>query len=526
MAADSLIGQLIGGRFQIVGVLGAGAMGEVYLAEHAGLGRRFAIKVVKECVQRDPVLVERFRREARAVSRLDHPNIVSINDFGQLDDGRFFLVMEHVPGQNLREVLQAAAPAKLPRERSLEILLQLAGAIGAAHEAGVVHRDLKPENLLLGTTRTGGDLIKVLDFGMAKIMATGELHPLTRKGEIFGTPAYMSPEQARGDAVDERTDIYALGAMMFELVTGRLPFAYGSVPRLLIAHQRERPPRPSDLLAPGEAPLPGELEALILGCLEKDPANRPGRAGLIARTIREHHQPIRAARTDTAVTRLPSRDLLEAGEQTFGGSTDAGTLGIMATLDGQAAEASLLLEMRVRAWAGAVKKARALGELLRDHRLGTVEVTQILGSLVDVEERAIALETELAVAESRLGELDQKVREGESRLRYAIIDLSMERSRLLDEGVSLGTVADLDYQIVELEGRLAELYRVRAEKQASLGEAITQRQAQLEVYRGRQIALEQHLIHLVRTARPSPCPAELRRAYDGLESLLRQAQGD
>lgn len=256
MPKGSLIGQTLAGRFRLVELLGSGGMGEVYVAEHVTLGRRYAIKLLHAEIEADPIVAERFRREAQATSRLDHPNIVTISDFGKTESGQLYLVMEYIQGKNLYEVIEEFAPGRLPLRRSLNILAQVVRAVGAAHEAGVIHRDLKPDNTLLSLGPAGDDIVKILDFGLAKIVVEADLTALTKQGEVFGTPAYLSPEQALGVEIDHRTDIYSLGVMAYELCAGRLPFIAKSLPRLFIAHQKEVPQPPSAYVPAGGEPIP------------------------------------------------------------------------------------------------------------------------------------------------------------------------------------------------------------------------------------------------------------------------------
>ena len=280
MMGGDLVGSLIGGKLHVLSLLGEGAVGLVYLAEHKILERLFAVKVIKPNLQSDRVAVERFRREARAAARLEHPNIVSISDFGTLDDGRFFFVMEYVPGRGLDMEIN-----RRPMEvvQACRILVPIAHALDYAHEQGVVHRDLKPENIILVEDDRQTVTPKILDFGLAKFLRD-RISPITFKGQVFGTPEYMAPEQVAGEDVDHRVDIYALGAVTHEMLTGRTPFQGGFVEQLT-AHRRRPPPRPSQSL-PG-AGLPRVLDDLVLKCLAKDPDERYQRAGDIARVFEE-----------------------------------------------------------------------------------------------------------------------------------------------------------------------------------------------------------------------------------------------
>ncbi|MFC1642226.1 serine/threonine-protein kinase [Myxococcota bacterium] len=222
---ERLIGTVLAGRYRLAQLLGAGGMGSVYRAEHVHMRKAVAIKVLHRDMTALPEMVARFEREAIASARIEHPNVAGATDFGQLDDGSFFLVLEFVEGQSLRWVLEREGP--LPPPRAAEIARQIASALAAAHGAHIVHRDLKPENVMLVSRGDGVDWIKVLDFGIAKVTVE-ELRDqpaLTQYGSVFGTPEYMAPEQALGQTVDHRADLYALGIVLYEMLQARTPFA-------------------------------------------------------------------------------------------------------------------------------------------------------------------------------------------------------------------------------------------------------------------------------------------------------------
>jgi serine/threonine-protein kinase len=266
---DPLIGRVLLGQFEILASCGRGAMGTVYRARQTTMDRTVAIKVLRRDMLRDPAVVKRFHREARAVARLSHPNIVTVFLIGETDDGLPYLVMEFVEGESLGSVCQKTGP--LPPTRAMGIARQIGSALGEAHAAGVVHRDLKPENITVATRRRTADFVKVLDFGIAKIVGgKSDVSHLTRTGAIFGTPHYIAPEQASGGEVDSRADLYSLGVILFRMLTGRLPFDASGGMQVLLAHIREQPPRPRDL----QPDLSPELEQLVLRALAKDPAAR------------------------------------------------------------------------------------------------------------------------------------------------------------------------------------------------------------------------------------------------------------
>jgi len=270
---DPVLGTLIDGRYRVERVLGEGGTGTVYEVLHESLHRRFAMKVLRRDVARDPALASRFIQEARATASLKHPHIVSITDFGRLPDKTPYFVMERLVGKTLAEVCHIGG--QLPMERAVRVVMQVADALSAAHEAGIVHRDLKPENIFLvgridGDGR-GGDDVRVVDFGAAKIAGASRI---TKTGIVFGTPHYMSPEQASGQPVDHRADIYALGVIMYELFTGRLPFQADTLMGVLTKHMFVEPPPFSETPIPDASRLLGALEAVTMRTMAKKPENR------------------------------------------------------------------------------------------------------------------------------------------------------------------------------------------------------------------------------------------------------------
>ncbi len=273
MSADPYIGREILGQFRILERIGTGGMGSVYKAEQPAMDRLVAVKILhpKLAVRRD--LVSRFRREARAMSHLTHPNTVRVFLYGQLDDGSLYIVMEFLEGKNLAQVVRAEGP--MEPKRAVSVVIQACGALEEAHRQGIIHRDLKPENIFL--TRPGGieDFAKVLDFGLAKVTQR-EMRPgsliLTQEGMVFGTPEFMSPEQAQGKTLDPRADIYSLGIILYELVTGKLPFD-AKVPMEFINLHVSATPIPLAERSPGR-PFPPDLQRVLDRSMEKDPENR------------------------------------------------------------------------------------------------------------------------------------------------------------------------------------------------------------------------------------------------------------
>ncbi|GAB5544707.1 MAG: hypothetical protein SangKO_044670 [Sandaracinaceae bacterium] len=267
---DPLIGTTLEGRYAIERILGKGGMGLVYEARHVVLNKRLAVKVLKEEVSRDEQVMARFRREAQSASAIGSPHICDVSDFGSLPDGSTYFVMEFLDGPSLSAAIESQRPMDV--QRIVDVGMQLCDALGAAHERGIVHRDLKPDNVHLVKQGQRVDFVKVLDFGIAKV-GDGGNKKLTQAGQVFGTPHYMSPEQCSGREVDHRTDLYALGVMLYEMATGKVPFDADNLMGVLTKHVYERPIPPREVLPPPASVPPG-LEAVILRCLEKQPEAR------------------------------------------------------------------------------------------------------------------------------------------------------------------------------------------------------------------------------------------------------------
>jgi serine/threonine-protein kinase len=263
-------GTIIDGRYEVVGKLAAGGMGEVYRVQHVELGKPMAVKVMLPELSNDQEFVARFKREAIAASRIGQQNIVDISDFGRTANGRFYFVMEFLDGMTLASLLHRQG-AQQP-ERVLNISAQAARALAAAHAQGIVHRDLKPENIMLLQRPGQPDFVKVLDFGVAKVNTGHGQGGHTAVGMVVGTPQYMSPEQAKAIPVDTRSDIYSLGLIVYELVTGKPTFSAETPSMLMVKHVTEAP-APFDRAALGH--VPEELEQLIFRMLQKEPDQRP-----------------------------------------------------------------------------------------------------------------------------------------------------------------------------------------------------------------------------------------------------------
>ncbi len=266
--------ELYGNRYRVIGLLGTGGMARVYRARDELLGREVALKVLSERLSSDRSFVERFRREAQNAAGLNHPNIVALYDYGD-EDNRYFIVMELIEGRSLSEVLDDDG-ALMP-ERAAEIARDTANGLGRAHEAGIVHRDIKPHNIMI----TNNGQTKVTDFGIARALGGDAEATMTQTGMVIGTAAYLSPEQAQGNPVDARSDVYSLGCVLHEALTGDAPFSGDTPLSIAYKHVRETPERPSAV----NSDVPEALDAIVMKAMSKNPDNRYANANEMAEDL-------------------------------------------------------------------------------------------------------------------------------------------------------------------------------------------------------------------------------------------------
>jgi eukaryotic-like serine/threonine-protein kinase len=272
---DALIGTLAAGRYRIMKLLGEGGMGQVYLAEHVAIEKRVALKVLRSEYATKGDIVTRFQQEAISASRIKHPNVLDVFDFGQLDNGCFYLAMEFLEGCDLADELTRRRV--LDAGTGIRVSMQICRALAAAHANGVVHRDMKPENVFIQRTADGEEIVKIVDFGIAQLRSKDDAvvetkRRLTRTGMIFGTPEYMAPEQASGKHADLRADIYAVGIIMYEMFTGAVPFTGETFLGVLSKHLSEVAPA-MNVVYP-DLTISAQLQTVIMRALEKDPAVR------------------------------------------------------------------------------------------------------------------------------------------------------------------------------------------------------------------------------------------------------------
>lgn len=267
---QQMVGKTIAGRFKITSLLGFGGMGAVYEAEQRNMRRSIALKVIPA---HDPTTTARFKREAMTISQLHHPNTVTVFDYGETDNGVLYLAMEMLSGQNLGDKIKSRG--SLTPNEAVHIATQVCRSLSEAHRAKIVHRDIKPDNIFLIRVDDDPNFVKVLDFGIAKIVQGEDNVELTGAGRIIGTPKYMSPEQILGETVDQRSDIYSLGCIVFEMICGTPPFQDSNTTKLMIAHAQQAPPTFSERL-PNDAlaKIPGPLEQVVRRALAKSPADR------------------------------------------------------------------------------------------------------------------------------------------------------------------------------------------------------------------------------------------------------------
>lgn len=281
---DPLVGTVFADKYEIISVLGEGGMSIVYKARHKYMDRVVAVKLLHEHLVGDTLAVQRFERESKAASSLSHQNIVTVHDFGMTKKGQAYFVMDCLEGESLAEILER--DVRVPVEEAITIFKQTCDGLEHAHKKGVIHRDLKPSNLVLLRQDDGSVLVKIVDFGIAKVLpkdGSKAKQQLTQTGEIFGSPLYMSPEQCNGTDLDHRSDIYSLGCLMFETLTGVPPFIGDNFINTVVKHINEPPPL-FNTIAP-EAKIPAQLEATINKCLAKDPSDRYQNVAILRQSI-------------------------------------------------------------------------------------------------------------------------------------------------------------------------------------------------------------------------------------------------
>ena len=296
-----LVGSIVHDKFHVMKKLGEGGMGAVYLAEHVKMGKKMALKVMNPGMHQDADAIARFNREAKNASQINHPNVCAIYDFGETSDGLIYLAMEFIEGSSLSGLIEKAG--SLAPARAASIIHQAADALQVAHDYGIVHRDLKPDNIMIAKARDGSDQVKVVDFGIAKA-SSSDAQKVTKTGLVVGTPEYMSPEQLAGDKLDGRSDIYSLGLVAFNCLTGKLPFPSNSAQEAMIMRLTDHPKTLAEIRP--DISWPDELEAVIAKALARDAVDRYQSAAEFGRDMFR------------ATENMPATIAAEAGTQVIG----------------------------------------------------------------------------------------------------------------------------------------------------------------------------------------------------------------
>lgn len=403
--SDPRIGTTIAGRYVIEEVIGEGGMATVYRARHKLVDRPCAVKIMTPTLAKDQVVRERFRREAKAAQRLAHPNIIEIFDHGDTEDGTSFLVMEMLEGEALIEVTQKG---QVPLPRALPIMIQIARALSRAHDFEVIHRDLKPENIFLAKTEAGEEIVKLLDFGIARSMQDTRL---TGVGEVFGTPQYMAPERITSIDAGPAADLYALGVIFFEMLTGRLPFDAADIPTFFVKHLREAPPKVRSI----NPAIPATLESLVDRLLAKEPKGRPVDAHRV-------HADLVSISREVGIAVPP-----EPTTVSLASSSKPLTLQPVA-IDRWAQRTAVFEQMLERAFGPSVPA---------DMRLLLEEVRQMVTLITGVRQSGLA-------EQRKLEAIEQKGREGRQRFGTAMDALGLDASSAREsEREALATLNEL-----------------------------------------------------------------------------------
>ena len=529
---DPLIGQVLGGRFQLLEVAGRGAMGTVYLASHTVLPRQFAVKVLKPSLAKSAEFVGRFRREAIAASRIDHPNVVTLFDFGQLDNGPVYLVMEFLKGVGMDEVL--GHQRRLPLNRALPILVQLADALDCAHDVQVVHRDLKPQNILLTEKRRRRDVVKILDFGVAKLFGPQENDDrITLQGQIFGTAEYMFPEQAQAQELDGRSDIYSVGCIAYELITGDPPFVGKHPMEVIKAHLKEPAAPPSTKLR--DLPVPAALDGLILRCLAKDPDERYQTGAELCQDLLRVQNLLVGMAAEIAGSFRPAGqtpDPTPTGATGLNPSLVSGTFpataprplavsgrGMQLTSQpGQPQSEQLREEFHL--------VLRELAMALVQAALCPPQTAEALGRLLVAEEELVGLTGTIALTEQGFDRLRFDYGQKEKRLRTAIMDLRMDRAKVQgqlqaapDQAAALqSAVDDLTFQIGVLTRRTQEVLEERGTQIRELDTQVTHHRAARQEREREVHEIYQQILAEIEAWRPRARTAGLLELYARLDA--------
>ncbi|MFI5300520.1 MAG: serine/threonine protein kinase [Polyangiales bacterium] len=392
---DPRIGTTLNGRYFIENVLGEGGMATVYRARQQLVDRPCAVKILNPALARDKNVRERFRREAKSAKKLAHPNVIDVFDEGDTGDGTSFMVMELLKGEPLDTIVARGA---IPLQRAMPIMIQVARGIARAHDLEVIHRDLKPENIYIAHRDDGSDLVKLLDFGIARSMQDSRL---TGVGEVFGTPQYMAPERITSIDAGGSQDLYAIGVIFFEMLTGTLPFEANDVPSFLLKHLKEPPPK----ISSRGVSVPPELETLIDTLMAKDPKQRPVDAHRV-------HNDLVAISTRVGIAPPPEISLDQQAQQRAPVAALAPV-----TLDHWTRRIALFDQMVVRAFPGGAAQ---------DQRQMLDSVRKLVGDITGI--RRVSVDDQ-----HKLEEIAQRAREARERFGRAVDALGVDASKARDE---------------------------------------------------------------------------------------------
>ncbi|MBU1240827.1 protein kinase [Myxococcota bacterium] len=492
---DPLVGLKISDKLTLVEKIGRGGMGTVYKARHEILERDFAVKILRSDMRKDPVVVERFKREARAASRLEHPNVVYISDFDQLSDGRFYIVMEYIPGQSLRDVIQEEGPLAI--DRACKILMQVADALDYAHERGVIHRDLKSENIFI-TNRRDMERVKILDFGLAKLVSDAlDLQSITSEGQIFGTPETMAPEQIASIKVDHRVDLYALGVLTYEILLAKPPFS-GPMLQVLMAHKKQPVPRPSS----ERSDIPTALDDLVIRSMEKEPADRYSRAAEMQMVYQQVINDLSRRSSDRSVFSMErgrSKSFVQIPAQE------------------SAPQEKEWLRRQFNEF------VLEVAEHLRDRDFGSTKLTQQLATILELEEQVTSLRSERAIYVNKYDSLEHSGRLRSSKLRHAIISLNLELKSLHASGNEDQITTDVKFQLMELEKRLAKVVSMQETDEKELETRIARLNSKAEELEYEIARGNESILQMVEEARETVGNSStLKTAYSQLDEMKKR----
>ncbi len=425
---DPLVGRTLPGGYIILDLVGIGGMGRVYRAEQSTLGRTVAVKIIHPHLVGEENAAARFITEARAASRLNHPNSVAVIDFGKTEDGQLYLVMEFLRGKDLARIQYEEGP--LLFRRIVMLLRQVLAALAEAHHLGIIHRDLKPENIILEPVRTGGDFVKVVDFGLAKMRIEAVQTNITSPGIVCGTPEYMSPEQGRGDPLDARSDLYAVGVIFYQLLTGRLPFEADSPTQVVLMHITEAPQDPRVVVP--DRNIPSLLADVCLMALAKEPNHRFGNADEFSEALMDALEQVEAsANRSAAAVMCPTCEAENTGKQKFCGECGSSLRGA-SVLPAVAAPAPPSVHPPTETKARDPADVRAL-RAMRDEAKSSDSTSPRTSVRVDAGRALFPLE--LVGRDEDLLWLQDRLKDAKSSLVGARLvgDVGMGKTRLLSE---------------------------------------------------------------------------------------------